>query len=142
MKFNTRIRYGIRAMLEIASDASGSGVFQKDIAQNQLISIKYLDNIIQALKTAGLIVNVKGKKSGYILTRPPQEITMLDILNAFENGVCIIDCCAKGFTCKIDTTCDVKMFWGGLNDMIIEYFKSFTLQDFIDKRTTLEVIQD
>ena len=65
MKFNTRIRYGIRAILEIALEESENGVFQKDISERQKISNKYLDNIITALKTAGLIKNVKGKKSGY-----------------------------------------------------------------------------
>ncbi|NLB92194.1 MAG: Rrf2 family transcriptional regulator, partial [Bacteroidales bacterium] len=73
MKFNTRTRYGIRAMLEIASHPAEQGVFQKDIAENQEISIKYLDHIIRDLKVAGLLVNAKGKKSGYVLTRPAEK---------------------------------------------------------------------
>ena len=83
MKFNTKTRYGIRSMLEIAMNKEQDGVFQKDIAKNQNISIKYLDHIIHSLKASRLIVNVRGKKSGYTLTREPSEITMFDIHNAF-----------------------------------------------------------
>lgn len=142
MKFNTRIRYGIRTMLEIAMDDSGQGVLQKDIARNQLISVKYLDAIIHALKKANLICNVKGKKSGYVLTRPPQEITMMDVYQAFDDEICVVDCCAKSFECKNDAICDVKLFWGNLNDMISDYFHSFTLQDFLDKREARALIID
>lgn len=132
MRFNTRIRYGMRTMIEIARANQKEGVLQKEIAQKQLISVKYLDVIIHSLKKAGLICNVKGKKSGYILARPPQKITMLDVYNAFEKeGICVNECCEKDFLCKFDSTCEVKSFWGSLNDMMIDYFRSFTLYSFI-----------
>ena len=116
-------------MLEIALEETGNSVFQKDIAKNQDISIKYLDHIIQALKTAGLIVNIKGKKSGYVLTRPAAEITMLDIHNAFEGNVCVIDCMDSNVICEREQECCVKGFWGGLNILIIDYFKGITLEN-------------
>lgn len=129
MKFSTKTRYGIRAMLEIAKDESQSGVFQKDIAVNQDISVKYLDQIIHALKASGLIVNLRGKKSGYILTRQPSEITMLDIHNAFEPGICVIDCLSGSFNCDREASCRVNGFWGRLNRIVVDYFKSVTLED-------------
>jgi len=138
LKFSTKTRYGIRAMLEIAKDESQNGVFQKDIALNQDLSVKYLDQIICGLKTAGLIINLRGKKSGYILTRPPAEITMLDIHNAFEPGICVIDCMATGFVCDRKGICQVKGFWENLNTMIVDYFKSVTLQDLRDNKVLLD----
>ncbi len=134
MKFSTKTRYGIRAMLEIASDSSGKGVFQKDISERQEISIKYLDQIIYALKARGLIVNVKGKKSGYMLTRKPSEITMLDIHNAFEPGICVIDCMSSAYNCQMEKKCRAYGFWGKLNNIIAEYFQKTTLQDLIDNK--------
>lgn len=129
MKFSTKTRYGIRAMLEIAKDESQSGVFQKDIAENQKISNKYLDQIIHALKAAGLIMNHRGKKSGYVLTRKPSDITMLDIHNAFEPGICVIDCLSRHIKCEMEGTCKARGFWGELNNMVLEYFKSVNLED-------------
>ncbi len=138
MKFSTKTRYGIRAMLEIASDETQSGVLQKDIAEKQQISVKYLDQIIHELKTAGLIVNVRGRKSGYILTRKASEITMLDIHKAFEPGICVIDCLAKTAHCQMEDTCQTRGFWGELNNIILNYFQRVTLQDLTDDKSLVD----
>lgn len=124
-------------MVEIAADNSGTGVFQKDISNNQGISNKYLDHIIHALKTADLISNLKGKKSGYILTREASEITVYDIHNAFEPGICIIDCLSEHIHCDRLSGCSARGFWGELNKQIVEYFKSVTLQDLVNKEVEL-----
>ncbi|HBK42488.1 MAG TPA: Rrf2 family transcriptional regulator, partial [Porphyromonadaceae bacterium] len=64
MKINSKIRYGLRTMIEIACCKEPTGILQKDIAKNQNISVKYLDYIISALKLKGLISNTKGRGSG------------------------------------------------------------------------------
>lgn len=131
MRFNTRIRYGLRAILEIALDESENGVFQKDISKSQNISVKYLDNIISALKTAGLIINARGKKSGYKLTRKPTKIKIVDVYNAFEPGVVVVDCLSSKYVCERASKCGVRDFWDGLNNTIIDYLESYTLEDLI-----------
>ncbi len=123
-------------MAEIAAETSGKGVYQKDIAKHQAISLKYLDSIIQSLKTANLIVNCKGKKSGYILTRDPKEITMLDIHNAFENSICIVDCLSPHIKCTREATCNARHFWSDLNSIILNYFESITLQDMVGEKNS------
>jgi len=122
-------------MIELASDESGEGVFQKDIAKNQEISLKYLDQIIQSLKVAGLITTVKGKKSGYILTRKPEEITVYDVHRAFENDICIIDCMSINFQCDRQDQCKAKDFWQGLNNTVIDYMKCTTLEMLLKTST-------
>lgn len=117
--------------MEIALSDKGNGVFQKDIAVHQDISLKYLDNIIASLKTAGLIVNKKGRKSGYILARKPSEIRILDIYKAFEPGISIVDCMSEAYNCKFSGTCGARNFWTGLNNAISGYFESNTLEDLL-----------
>jgi len=138
LKFNTKTRYGLRAMIEIARETNNNGIFQKDISERQKISNKYLDHIIYALKVASLITNVKGKKSGYILTRPANEITVLDISNAFEPGICVIDCIMANYECEREDACSAKNFWTGLNDLISDYFKNTTLQELLSEQIELE----
>ncbi len=140
MKFNTKIRYGLRAILEIALDESGNGVFQKDIAERQNISIKYLDSIIASLKTAGLIINIKGKKSGYKLTRKPDQIKVGDVYKAFEPGVAVVDCMNDKYFCERAPNCGVKEFWDGLNTLISDYLNSHTLEDLIKEHRKKSVI--
>ncbi len=130
MKFSTKVRYGMRAMIEIAKSNNGEGVFQKDIASKQNISNKYLDHIISALKVAGLVTNANGRKSGYILTRPAKEITLLDIHNAFDI-ISVIDCLNDGNCCDREKECETKDFWQSLNTVIYDHFNSHTLEDLI-----------
>ena len=84
MKMNTKVRYGLRAMIEMNTNESSSGILQKDISEIQEIPLKYLDSIISGLKNAGLIVNYSGKSSGYVITKQPAEISVYDIYRAFE----------------------------------------------------------
>jgi Rrf2 family protein len=138
LKFSTKTRYGIRAILEIAMNAGENGIYQKEISHNQDISYKYLDQIINALKVAGLVTKAAGRKSGYVLTRNPTEITVYDIHNAFEPGICVIDCIEMNFSCDREKFCSLKGFWGQLNNQIIEYFKSTTIKDLMEKQIKLD----
>ena len=138
MKFSTKTRYGLRAMMEIAIAEPGTGVFQKDIAKNQDISVKYLDHIIAGLKAKELITNYKGKKSGYTLCRKAKDISVLDIHRAFEPSICVIDCLSRTVSCDRESHCAAKGFWGQLNQQIIEYFKSVNLQQIVDDQSLLD----
>ena len=132
MRFSTKTRYGIRTMIEIAHADQQKGILQKDISQNQGISNKYLDQIIQGLKVSGLICTINGRKSGYILTRPASEITALDIHRSFEPGICVIDCMSKTFLCSRNDGCLAIGFWSELNNKITDHFKTTTLTALID----------
>ena len=137
MKLNTKTRYGIRTMIELAMDWEGKGLLQKDISERQAISYKYLDHIISALKARGLIVNVEGKKSGYRLTQKPEDITVYDIYKAFEPELLIVDCLSPDGKCTSDKTCAAQELWFGLNTQIIKYLKSHNLKDLADKQSKL-----
>ncbi len=124
-------------MLEIASHPAEQGVFQKDIAESQEISVKYLDHIIRDLKIAGLVINAKGKKSGYILTRPPEKITIYDIFQAFEPAITVVECLSENCTCNRQSKCPSRLIYGELNALIIDYLESVTLKDLIKKQKRL-----
>ncbi|AHW59426.1 RrF2 family transcriptional regulator [Draconibacterium orientale] len=138
MKFSTKTRYGVRAILEIAQSDPEIGIYQKDISANQNISYKYLDHIINSLKVAGLVSKAGGRRSGYILTRKPEDITIYDIHNAFEPGICVVDCLSHNYTCKRKGICASRGFWGELNNQIIAYLKSTTIADLINNQAKLD----
>jgi Rrf2 family protein len=125
-------------VLEIALNDCENGIYQKEISKNQNISYKYLDQILSSLKAAGIVAKAGGRKSGYVLTRKPSEITVYDVHNAFEPGICVIDCMSVNYSCDRENNCALKGFWGDLNNQIISYFKSITIQDLMKKQTDLE----
>lgn len=126
----------MRAMIEIAKHSPDTGIFQKDIAVNQELSNKYLDHIIHALKVAGLVRRV-GHKGGYVLSRDADKITMLDINNAFEPGICVIECLDCMIKCPQEPECNTKDFWLLLNNAIIDIFQSHTLQDLLEHKVKI-----
>jgi Rrf2 family protein len=138
MKINTKIRYGLRTMLELGLPDNKAGLFQKDIAKNQQLSEKYLDPIIAALKISGLITNVSGKKSGYVLNRPASEITVYDIYRAFEPELAIVHCVNKPVTCFVSRICVANEYWAGLNETITKYLKNSTLEDIVKRHLKIK----
>lgn len=138
VKFSTKTRYGVRAVLEIALNQDKNGIYQKEIAANQGISYKYLDQIMNSLKVAGLITKAAGRKSGYVLLRKPSEITVYDIHIAFEPGICVIDCVSPDYSCQRKDICSLKGFWGKLNHQIVQYLQSITIADLMEDHIKLE----
>ena len=94
MKISTKGRYGLRILLDLALHAKESPRQMKEIAQSQQISEKYISRLILSLNKAGLIISLRGAKGGLQLAKPPKEITLLDIIEAMEGPVCIVECVA------------------------------------------------
>ena len=96
MMISTKGRYGLRLMLDLATEGSERPVPVKEIAKRQNISEKYLEQIISPLSKAGLVKSIRGAQGGYILTRPATEITAGDILRAAEGTIAPVECCESG----------------------------------------------
>ena len=134
MKFNTKTRYGVRVVLELAlKEERDGGTFQKEIAKSQDVSVKYLDHIIASLKKANLISNVAGKKSGYILAKPANEISIYDVYLAFEDNLTIIDCLMSDGDCPRKDNCVMKDYWCELNRTIRTNMESMNMQMMAEK---------
>ena len=137
MKITKKVRYGLRAMIEISLNESSSGILQKDISENQEISLKFLDAIIGGLKSEGLIVNYSGKRSGYILARPASEISVYDIFRAFEPELTLVNCMCPGNICNRISICPAKDYWAELNTQLKKQMESSTLDQIVFKNESL-----
>ena len=92
MKLSTQSRYGTRLMLDMAQHYQSGADSLGDIAKRQDISVKYLEQIIIPLKKAHYIESVRGPKGGHTLTRPPEEITVGEIVALLEEGASLVEC--------------------------------------------------
>ena len=137
MKITKKVRYGLRAMIEISLNKSTKGILQKEISENQEISLKFLDSIIAGLKSAGLIINYSGKRSGYILTKLPSEISVYDIYRSFEPELTLVNCSCPGNICNRIDICPAKDYWSDLNTLLKAQMKSSTLAQIIKRNETL-----
>ncbi len=131
MKLSTRSRYGIRALLELAV-VYGNGPLQlKSIAQHQNISAKYLEHLVAILKAAGILKSVRGAKGGYVLAKPPSQITLSECFNCLEGAVVTVECLENENYCARADDCVMKQVWSQVQDAIANVLQSLTLQDLV-----------
>ncbi|MBT8357628.1 MAG: Rrf2 family transcriptional regulator, partial [Deltaproteobacteria bacterium] len=100
MRLTTKSRYGTRLILDLAIYAKKGPVPLGDVAKRQNISVKYLEQLILKLKKAGLVESQRGPFGGHMLAKPPNEITIGDIVRILEGSAAITDCAeADGRLC-------------------------------------------
>ena len=131
MKINTKIRYGLRTVIEIAKSKDSAGILQKDIALNQKISVKYLDSIISSLKAKGIIANSRGKGQGYKLSRSPEEISVWDVYTAFE-PITLLECIDNRSFCDMSCNYASRDYWIELRKDYENLLKSRTIAQIIE----------
>ena len=140
MKINTKVSYGLKAMIEICNNSHKGGIFQKDIAESQGISLNYLDTIISGLRNSGLITNYLGKSSGYVLAKKPANISVYDVYRAFEPELSLVNCSCKSTSCLEIETCQEKCYWFKLNDQIKQLMKKSNILEVAQKEKNIFII--
>ena len=123
----------MRAVLELANNYGKGPLQTRVIAQNQDISTKYLEQIMAALKSMGLIRSQRGAKGGYILANPPEKIKLSDVFDVFEGPVVTVECVADDKYCKKSPDCIARHIWLEVQQAVRNVLQSMTLQDVIDK---------
>ena len=92
MKISTKGDYGLRALVELAQQFETREPVQvKDIARRQRIPEEYLGQLMVGLRRAGLVHSVRGAAGGYLLARPPAEITVAQVLDTLEGPLTLVD---------------------------------------------------
>lgn len=133
MRLSTRTRYGIRAMLELAENVGRGPLQLRIIAHRQDISVKYLDQLMAILKSAGFVRSIRGSKGGYILAKPPEQIKISELFDCLEGNVTTVECVKDENYCKRTADCVARLVWAQVQKAINDVLKSITLQDLVDR---------
>lgn len=133
MRLSTRTRYGIRAILEVAENCGRGPMRLKTIAERQDLSVKYLEQLMAILKSAGLVRGVRGAGGGYVLARPANEIKMSEVFRCLEGPVVTVECVNDKSYCKKTADCVTRQLWSEVQKAIMNELESVALQDLVDK---------
>lgn len=137
MKLSTRGRYGMRAMLDLALHAEEGALLLKDVAHRQDVSVKYLEQLITPLRAAGLVRGVRGAHGGYTLARPPEEISVSQILMALEGSLAPVECLGETKNCQQKSYCATQELWCEIYAAIQSVLEKRTLKDLADRQRLL-----
>lgn len=136
MKVSTRGDYASRALLSLALHGEEDGPTSvRDIAERTGLPQPYLEQILLALKGAGLVRSKRGVGGGYVLTRPPKEITLGQIVSAVDGPIAAGDFGRphENGACEHEGQCILLAVWADVGEHIRSHLDSFTLADMVDQ---------
>jgi len=133
MKLSTRTRYAVRAIIELAQNDNDRPLQLKVIAQRQDISIKYLEQLMAVLRSAGFVRSVRGSKGGYVLAKIPNEIKLNEVMDRLEGTVTTVECVENKDYCSRSADCAARYLWTQVEQAIEHVLQSITLQDLVNK---------
>ncbi len=131
MLVTTKGRYAMRLMIYIAS-VSERKVALREVAENENISLKYLEQLAHDMVAADLLKSVRGHGGGYLLARPAEDVKAGEILRAAEGTTAPVACAAleeNGIGCPREKECSTVSFWAGLDEVIENYVDNVSLAD-------------
>lgn len=138
MRLSTKTRYGVRAIFDIAyqnRDHSGGAAQAKDIARRGDIPLRYLEQIFQDLKRAGLVESKRGPRGGYYLKRAPADIKLGDVVRALQGPIeqmFLVE--HSDSTSPTITVCNVTAsLWQELAAHVTDWFDGVSIADLVDR---------
>ncbi len=139
MRLSTKGRYGVRAMFDLTMHRSAGPISVKSISRRQGISINYLEQIFNQLGRAGLIQSIRGPGGGFILSRTPGEIKILDIIKALKEPIAPVACVddKDPDQCERIDTCVTHLLWKRLGERIREVLENTSLEDLLKETDQL-----
>lgn len=133
MKLSTKGRYGLKSMFELALSQGSGPVSLKYIAEKQMLSDQYLEQLFSVLKKTGLVKSVRGAQGGYLLAKDASEIYVGDILRVLEGPIAPSDCVLNEESdCTRSGRCVTQIVWEKIKESIETVVDSISLQDMID----------
>ena len=132
MKVSTRGDYASRALLSLAlHEGGGSPTSVRDIAERTALPQPYLEQILLALKGAGIVRSKRGVGGGYVLAREPSEITLGDIVSAVDGPIVIGDFGEphQNGACDHEGQCVLLSVWSNVSDQMRRMLDALTLAD-------------
>jgi Rrf2 family protein len=134
MKLSTRARYGTRALLDIALNASDKPIQLREIAKRQEISVMYLEHLITPLISAGILRTTRGVRGGVQLAKTPHDIRLSDVIQILEGSMAPVECVDDPKYCPRSSTCITREVWSDMKKAINGVLESITLQELVERQ--------
>lgn len=140
MKISTKGRYALRMLIYLAQKKDSGFIALKEIAENQGVSKKYLEQIVPTLNNAGYLITGRGYQGGYKLAKKPEDYTVGDILRLTEGNLAPVTCLeVTPNQCERSNSCAVLPVWKGLHKVINEYLDGITLSDIVKNQEEIDI---
>jgi len=136
LQVSTKGEYGVRIMVDLARHYGERPRSLTDIAQREMLPLAYLEQLAKLLREADppLLTSTRGAHGGYQLSRPPEEITMGEILRVLEGPIAPMICATEGEMtdiCGFLESCRIKNLWAKVRDAVAHTIDTTTLAELV-----------
>jgi len=133
MKLSKRGEYGLRALQDLAVHHGDGPMSNKDLAERNRIPARFLEQIMLTLKHSRIVHSRKGPRGGYYLARPPQEITLAEIVRTLDGPLAPVSCVSEvayePCGCPDMEACGLRRVMKEVRDTVAEMMENTTLAD-------------
>jgi Rrf2 family protein len=136
MKLTMKSDYGLRAMIDLAQHYGKVPVQCSDIARRQDIPEYYLDQLLMALRKAGLVRSMRGPQGGHLLTKQPSQILMGEVIHALDGIVAPMDCVPDPDSCSQSAGCALRKVWQQVDEFTQHLVMHTTLEELAKQHHT------
>jgi len=135
MMVTQKKQYALRALFELARRGGRHPVKSSAIAEAQAIPPRFLEVIMAKLKRSGLVTSKRGFYGGYILSRPPADISVGDLFDALDDNERPEECsaCVSRSTCPFINSCVFMPLWEEVQSAVDQVYGQTSLQDLLDR---------
>lgn len=136
MRLSSKGEYATRAILELSRRYGEHKPVPVDvIAKAQSIPPRFLEQILLLLRRAGFVRSRRGPHGGYVLAKPPAEISVAEITRAIDGPLAPVACVSQleHEDCELSDTCELKWLWQDVRDSTSEILESVSFQDIMDR---------
>jgi Rrf2 family cysteine metabolism transcriptional repressor len=141
MKLSLRGEYALRALLVLGLNHDRSVVRIQVISDHQKIPKRFLEQILNDLKSAGVVQSRRGVAGGYRLSRPPEEITLATAVRHIEGALAPVSCVSERFyekcSCPDESRCAIRSVMKEVREAIVRIMERVTVADLCERWRTL-----
>jgi Rrf2 family protein len=134
MQITRQADYALRAMLYLAKMSENQKAATSQIAEEQRIPPSFLAKIVSQLSIAGLIHTSRGARGGVSLSRPSNEISVLEVIEAIDGPISLNACTFSQSDCPFGSECPLRPIWCDSQDELIERLRNTNFQQLINKQ--------
>ncbi|MBC8332920.1 MAG: Rrf2 family transcriptional regulator [Anaerolineae bacterium] len=138
MQITRQADYAVRAVYYLTTLGPGKRAATSKIAEKQHIPASFLAKIVSQLSVAGLLHTSRGARGGVSLARDPQEISLLDIVEAIDGPILLNECVGDEGVCTFDETCPMRPIWCEAQKNLIDRLSTTHFATFSPKEEAPE----
>ena len=135
MEITRQADYAVRSMVHLAELPMDGRVSTASISEAESIPLPFLTKVISRLATAGLVTTSRGMGGGVSLARPPEEITLLQVVEAVDGPIVLNHCLLRSGTCEHEPNCAAHDVWSEIQDGLVNELDSVTMKALADRQT-------